>query len=162
MVKKTYTYTDYNGNERTETHYFDLNESEVIEIEMLTDGGLVDTIKRITDEKHSRELYLFFKDFVLKTYGKKSPDGTLFLKDDKIRHEFSCSIPYNMLVKELITDTQAAIDFFNGVIPKGSLKPKTEFACDLLSAGFTIFGFRKPSSCHRSIYIFVYFSKVVF
>lgn len=128
MVKKTYTFTDYNGNERTETHYFDLNESEVIELEMLTDGGLVDTIKRITDEKNNRELYLFFKDFVLKTHGRKSPDGSLFLKDDKIRHEFACSIPYNLLVKELITDTQAAIDFFNNVVPKGSLKPKTASA----------------------------------
>ena len=121
MVKKTFTFINHNGQEVTETHYFDLNESEVIEMELTTEGGLQDTIKKITDAKSSPELFKLFKEFVLKCHGEKSADGNYFYKSEETRHKFACSIPYNMLVVEFLKDTNAAIKFFNEVIPKGSL-----------------------------------------
>ena len=39
MLKKTVTYTDYNGTERTEDFYFNLSKAEVIEMETTTAGG---------------------------------------------------------------------------------------------------------------------------
>ena len=44
MLKKTITYTDYNGNERTEDFYFNLTKAEVVEMEMSTSGGLTEMI----------------------------------------------------------------------------------------------------------------------
>ena len=40
MIKKTVTYTDYNGVERTENFYFNLSKAEVMEMEMSTAGGM--------------------------------------------------------------------------------------------------------------------------
>ena len=31
MLKKTITYVDYNGNERTEDYYFNLSKAEIME-----------------------------------------------------------------------------------------------------------------------------------
>ena len=47
MLKKTITYKDYNGTERTEDHYFNLSEAECMEMEMGTTGGLSEMIRRI-------------------------------------------------------------------------------------------------------------------
>mgnify|MGYP007065598478 CR=1 FL=1 len=40
MLKKTVTYTDYNGVERTEDFYFNLTRSELIEMHLTTEGGM--------------------------------------------------------------------------------------------------------------------------
>ena len=44
MLKKTITYTDYNGMTRTEDFYFNLSMAEVAEMEMSTAGGLAEMI----------------------------------------------------------------------------------------------------------------------
>ena len=51
MLKKTITYTDYNGVERTEDFYFNLTKAELMEMEIGTTGGMADMIKRIIDAK---------------------------------------------------------------------------------------------------------------
>ena len=38
MIKKTVTYKDLNGKERTETFYFHYIESEIMDMEMSVDG----------------------------------------------------------------------------------------------------------------------------
>lgn len=40
MLKKTISYTDYDGNERTEDFYFNLSKAEIIEMELGTAGGM--------------------------------------------------------------------------------------------------------------------------
>ena len=47
MLKKTITYVDYDGSERTEDFYFNLSKAEVMEMEMSTSGGLAEMITRI-------------------------------------------------------------------------------------------------------------------
>ena len=39
MLKKTVTYVDYNGVERTEDFYFNLSKAEVTEMELSVEGG---------------------------------------------------------------------------------------------------------------------------
>ena len=51
MIKKTVTYTDYNGLERTENFYFNLSKAEVLEMEMSTAGGMAESIQKIIDAK---------------------------------------------------------------------------------------------------------------
>ena len=53
MLKKTMTYTDYDGVTRTEDFYFNLTQAEVAEMEMSVDGGLTKLINRITAAKES-------------------------------------------------------------------------------------------------------------
>ena len=54
MIKKTVTYTDYNGVERTETFYFHYTEAEILDMEMSEEGSFADRIQRIIDAKERR------------------------------------------------------------------------------------------------------------
>ena len=47
MYKKTVTYTDFNGVERTEDFYFNFTKAELIDMQLSTDGGLLEIIKKI-------------------------------------------------------------------------------------------------------------------
>ena len=117
MLKKTITYIDYNGVERTEDFYFNLSKAEVLELEMGTTGGLTEMINKIVAAQDTPTLIKIFKDLVLKAYGEKSPDGKRFIKSDEIRDAFSQTEAYSNLFMELATDAEAASKFFNGIIP---------------------------------------------
>lgn len=120
MLKKTMTYTDYNGTERTEDFYFNLTKAEIVEMEMSTTGGMADMVQRIVAAQDSPAIIKIFKDLVLKAYGEKSPDGKKFMKSDEITKGFACTEAYSQLFMELATDADAAAKFVNGIIPSNS------------------------------------------
>lgn len=121
MLKKTITYTDYNGVERTEDFYFNLSKAEVMEMEMSTSGGLAEMINRIVAAQDAPAIIKIFKDLVLKAYGEKSLDGKRFLKVDAngtpLSIAFSQTEAYSNLFMELATDADAAAKFVNGIVP---------------------------------------------
>lgn len=117
MLKKTITYTDYNGVERTEDFYFNLNKAEIMEMELSVNGGLAESIKQIIDAKDAPAIIKIFKDLVLKAYGEKSPDGKRFIKSDEIRAAFEQTEAYSILFMELATNSEAAANFVNGIVP---------------------------------------------
>lgn len=117
MLKKTMTYTDYDGNERTEDFYFNLSKAEVAEMEMSTAGGLDKMINRIIAEQDGKRIIELFKELVLKSYGKKSDDGKRFIKTKELAEEFSQTEAYSDLFMELATDADAAAAFVNGIVP---------------------------------------------
>ncbi len=118
MLKKTVTYTDYNGVEREEDLYFNLNQSELLEMEASVDGGMSAMLEKIVAEQNPKKIMEFFKDFLLKAYGQKSADGRRFIKSDELREEFSQTEAYNKIFTELAFDANAAAAFVNGVMPK--------------------------------------------
>lgn len=117
MLKKTISYTDYDGNQRTEDFYFNLSKAEITEMELSMEGGMRAYIQRIIAAKSQLELVKLFKDVVLKSYGKKSADGRLFLKNDAIRAEFEAHPAYSMIYMDLVTDETKASAFVNGIMP---------------------------------------------
>lgn len=117
MLKKTITYTDYNGNERTEDFYFNLTKAEIMEMEMSTSGGLAEMIQRIVAAQDAPAIIKVFKDLVLRAYGQKSADGKRFIKNAELRDEFEQTEAYSILFMELATDADAAGKFVNGIVP---------------------------------------------
>ena len=117
MLKKTFTYTDYNGVERTEDHYFNLNKAEVMEMEMSTKGGLAEMIQRIIAAQDAPAIIKVFKDLIRKAYGVKSADGKRFIKSEETWAEFEQTEAYSMLFMELATDADAASKFINAIVP---------------------------------------------
>ena len=117
MIKKSITYTDYNGVERTEDFYFNLTKAEVMEMEMSTTGGLAEMIQRIVAAKDQPAIVKIFKDLILKAYGEKSLDGKRFMKSEEIRASFEQTEAYSQLFMELATDADAAAKFVNGIVP---------------------------------------------
>ena len=130
MVKKTITYTDYDGNERTEDFYFNLSEAEITEMELSMEGGMRAYIQQIIAAKSQLELVRLFKKILLASYGKKSPDGRLFVKNDQVTAEFVAHPAYSKIYMELVTDEDKASEFVNGLIPKGkaNANPAMEMA----------------------------------
>ena len=117
MIKKTITYTDYNGNERTEDFYFNLSKAEVVELEVSTNGSLIQTIEKIVAEQDREKIVEIFKDLILTAYGEKSLDGKKFVKNQELRDSFSQTEAYVELFMELATNEAAAVAFVNGIIP---------------------------------------------
>lgn len=118
MLKKTIIFEDYNGEQRTEDHYFNLSKAELSEMELMTEGGFSKYIDKIIKAKNIPELTSTFKDIIMKSYGVKSDDGKRFIKKKELTEEFMQTEAYSELFMELITDSKAAADFMNGIIPK--------------------------------------------
>lgn len=117
MLKKTITYTDYNGVERTEDFYFNLSKAEFMEMELGVSGGYAEMLKSIVNANDTPTLIKIFKDFVLRAYGEKSADGKRFVKSDAISEAFSQTEAYSILFMELATNADEAAKFVNGIVP---------------------------------------------
>ena len=117
MLEKTIIYKDYNGVERTETHYFNLSTAEVTKMETSTSGGFAQMIHKIIETKDIPSLVKIFDDLILKSYGEKSPDGRRFIKSEELSTAFSQTEAYTTLFMELISDSGKAAEFVNGILP---------------------------------------------
>lgn len=132
MIKKTLTYKDLNGGERTETFYFHYYESEILEMELSVDGGFAERVKRIIEAKDQPTLIRVIKKFVLDAYGVKSDDGKQFIKNDAVRAQFEQCPAFSDIFMELVLNDKKASDFVNGVVPEGM---KERFAKNAAVAG---------------------------
>ena len=123
MFKKTITYKDYNGNERTEDFYFNLSKAELMEMEMSMAGGMEAMLQKIIAAQDTSKIIEMFKKIILKAYGEKSDDGKRFIKSPELSKAFSETEAYSIFFVELAQDAGKASEFINGIIPSG-LKPK--------------------------------------
>lgn len=121
MLKEVIKFTDYNGVEREVAYWFNLTKAELMEMEMSEVGGFAEMVQRIIDAQDTPTLVKIFKEFILKAYGEKTPDGTGFMKfDDEGRplsRKFVQTEAYSELFMKLATDAEAAAAFINGVVP---------------------------------------------
>ncbi len=117
MLQKTITFTDYNGVERTEDFYFNLNKSELTEMQLSKEGGLGEWLNRIIKSENRVEIMKIFKGIILKSYGEKSADGRRFMKSDEISKAFSETPAYDQLFMELVQDDKTMSAFINGIVP---------------------------------------------
>ena len=121
MLKKKIKYTDYNGIEREEEFLFNLTKAELMEMQMSTNGGLDEMIAALVRSQNMPEIIRIFKEIILKAYGEKSLDGKRFIKIDengrKLSLNFSQTEAFSNLFMELATDSKAAADFINGIVP---------------------------------------------
>lgn len=135
MLKKTMTYTDYDGNERTEDFYFNLTKAEAMEMEMGTTGGMTKMLEKIIAEQDVKRIIEVFKDIILRSYGEKSPDGKRFVKNPELTEAFSQTEAYSDLFMELATDTDAATNFINGIVPQISAEDEKQEKASLKAIG---------------------------
>ena len=118
MLKKTITYTDYDGLERTEEFRFNLTKAELVAMELTTAGTFSETMKRIIAEKDIIRIAKLFKELLLKSYGVKSDDGKRFVKSKELSEAFSQTEAYSDLYIELLSNPEEAAKFFAEVAPK--------------------------------------------
>lgn len=118
MFKKEIVFTDYDGNERKEDHYFNLNKAEVIKWLTTTGDYTLDKVlDRLSTERNGKKIMEIFEDLVRRSYGRKSLDGRKFEKSEDIWNDFYQTEAYSVLFTELVTDAKAAANFVNKIIP---------------------------------------------
>lgn len=117
MLKKTVTYVDYNGVERTEDFYFNLSKAEVAELELSVNGGFSKMLEDVVSANDSAKIVELFKKMVLMSYGEKSADGKRFVKSKELAEAFSQTEAYSEIFMELALDDKAAAAFVNGIMP---------------------------------------------
>lgn len=117
MLKKTITYTDYDGNERTEDFRFNLSKAEYVMFENSVIGGMSKEIERAMAMQNGPRILEIFKDLVDRSYGVKTADGRRFTKTPELLQEFRETEAYVNLFMELVTDPEAGKAFLRGVSP---------------------------------------------
>lgn len=135
MYIKKVKYEDYNGVQKEKTLFFNLSQKELIDFIGDYDGGFQDYLREVTESKDQTRIVNFITNFVAMAYGEKSGDGEDFLKEDengrKLFNKFKQTAAYEALWDELSGDSDAAIDFFMGVIPS---KAKANITPEMIEA----------------------------
>lgn len=117
MYKKVIKYTDYNGVDREETFYFNLNKAELVKWEGSTSGGMKALYDQIIQTEDKEALIGLFETIIQRSYGEKSIDGKRFMKSPEILANFTSTEAYSNLFMELASDDKAATAFMNGIMP---------------------------------------------
>lgn len=123
MLKKTITYTDYNGVERTEDFYFNITKAELADMQMSEKDGFDQKLKNIIEAKDNKSIYETFKYFIHASYGEKSLDGKRFMKKDPVTGAplyiaFMETEAYSVLFLELIQSDETMAAFINAIMPR--------------------------------------------
>lgn len=117
MLKLTRTYTDFDGKQRTEDLYFNFTKAELVEMRFSVNGGMEKQLQQMLNNQDGNEIVQTIKRFILDSYGEKSLDGKLFVKTPEIRSAFEQTQVFSDLFVELLTDSNKAANFINGLIP---------------------------------------------
>lgn len=129
MLKKTVTYTDFDGNPVTEDLYFNISKSQWIEIELngfdLPDGTHVDSyggylqslVPDGADSKiDAKSMITAVKQLIGMAYGVRN--GSKFEKSDQISADFIGSQAYDEFFWTLAMDPDAAASFMTSLVPQ--------------------------------------------
>lgn len=153
MYKKVIAYTDFNGNSKINTFYFNLTRPELVEMQrspLLEMQAIIDRIrnmkdpeKELTDSEKDQiqdKMGSILRDLVIRSYGVKSEDGEHFSKRIGNRQfgageDFVESMAYDALYMDMLGDIKNMIDFVRAVIPESitaELEKNPEYKASLL------------------------------
>lgn len=118
MLKKTIEFNDWNDVPHKEDFYFNLTRTEILNMQLETNGGLDALLERMIQTQDQAQLIVFFQDLIKRSYGVKSVDGRKFVKNDEVFEDFKSTPAYDVLYMELATDSKKAAAFINGLMPR--------------------------------------------
>lgn len=119
MYRRVFNFTDFDGNKRTEEAFFNLTKAEVMMwISTNNEYTLDKLILELTRVGDVRRLMEIFEDLILRSYGRKSPDGRRFIKSKELSEEFKQTAMYSDLFMELVNNSEKSSEFVNAILPK--------------------------------------------
>lgn len=134
MIKKTISYHDYEGNERTDDFYFHLTQVELSKInsDPSLPGGLEESVARASKNEDAGELLRIIDLMISRSYGVKLPDGGFVKRNASglpLYELFVNTEAYDNLLTELIQNEEGIINFLTGCLTKEAQdKVRAEFA----------------------------------
>lgn len=151
MLKKSITYTNYDGAEEKIDAYFNLTKTECVDLnlEYEEDGGLIGRIKKLMVEREDGEMPRkpavdFIKLLIDRSYGvRPKDDPSLFLKEDDngkpYYKKFKQSAAYDAYVYALLSGEESLEEFAENVLPQVTPEQKIEATKILEKEGFSSF-----------------------
>lgn len=124
MLKRTVTYTDFNGEERTEDAYFNFNKVEALKLSVKY-GDIQAYAKDLANGSDPAKIVDMIEDIIVTGYGERSSDGRSFVKTPEITARFKGSGAYAEIFEKMVTDVDYANEFAEG-IAKGVKAVKEE------------------------------------
>jgi hypothetical protein len=121
MLKREISYDNFDGAEEAGTYYFNMTRTEWLELNAEYEGGLDAAFKKLSETKDLKGIVALLKKLILTSYGIKSDDGKRFVKNDKIREDFTQEPAYDVLFMDLATNEDAGLNFIRGLMPKDLL-----------------------------------------
>lgn len=133
MLTKNITYTDFDGNKRTQTCYFHLTRAEILEFNMNKPGGVIAYITRMMNANRNDLVFATFKELILAAYGERTGDGR-FVKNAQMREAFACSEAYSELFMEIVQNEENMAAFVNGLVPQVTAEQRAEAKAEMAAA----------------------------
>lgn len=139
MLKRDITYENpLTGDKVTETHYFHISKTDLVEMEIEEIGGAtyiakVDApesgikageelmgmrakLQRIQDSQDGKAILSEMKDMIRRAHGVRE-EGDRFIKNETIQKNFVSGPAYQQLLWDLCTDPAGMGEFFVGIFP---------------------------------------------
>lgn len=104
MLKEVISYIDYNGEETTEVAYFNMTIVELTRFEAKLGESITDYTEKLAKEKNLNKMIAFMEELILSSYGRKSEDGSRFLKREEWTKDFEESAAYAEMFTRLLTE----------------------------------------------------------
>ena len=118
MIKKTVKYVDFEGMEREEDLYFNIDEAEIVDWVTQENGDIISIIIELTKATNPLQVIPKVKEFVLRAYGVKSKDGRSFIKSPEVVENFKYSKAFYEVYMEVASNDKALIEFIDGILPE--------------------------------------------
>lgn len=121
MIKKTITYEDYNGDERTKDFYFHMNQVEFSKLNGEIPGGIEKRMQKIIEDRDEDALLRIIDLMVSRGYGEfdEEDEFTKVSKSGRPLYEkFVNTDAYDQLIIELIQNENNVVSFLRGMMPK--------------------------------------------
>lgn len=116
MIKKTIKYTDFNGQQRKETAYFNMNKLEVLKLTAKLGMDIDAYAKKLAESEDMPKMLQFIEDIILMSYGEKSQDGRSFEKSKEKTEKFENSNAFAELFEQLLLNPQQTSQFASGIV----------------------------------------------
>ncbi len=120
MFKTTVTYKDFNNVTHTEELYFHMMAPEFADLQFdpTVDGDFGAYIRNALKSGEGKKIYTFFKLLIVSSYGRRSEDGSEFIKRPEFTEKFLNTRAYEEFFMWLILDPSNAAQFWNGIMPE--------------------------------------------
>lgn len=121
MIKKTITFEDYNGDERTKDFYFHMNQVEFSKLNGEVPGGIEKRMQKVIEDRDEDGLLRIIDLLVSRGYGEFN-DEDEFTKISRsgrpLFEKFVNTDAYDQLIIELIQNETNIVEFLRGMMPK--------------------------------------------
>ena len=124
MFKKTMTFDDLEGNEVSQTFYFNYTKKEVMEL--LEFKQLEAKIAHLTtptsesglsEPENAKMAYDIFQELILDAYGEKGADNVTFVKNERTREYLKNHVAFVEIIFEFLENPELAAQFIENCLP---------------------------------------------